>query len=670
MVGVPPIVVCAGRRLRPALTSLFSAARIALGLLWGWGAAAQAPAPAPRDPLMSLLMTQPRTDIPANVTAVAEFDPPAVRPGELAVYRVAFNALEESITWPEKVPAPAGINLRAGGHGQVMQFGGGGYVPRTCFDYHLRVARAGEVVLPSFVVQVGGKPVTVPSARLVVTPSPPAGTAPATQIILELPVTNLFVGQTVRARVMLPSNPAGQIQVLAQVQVNGDGLLVDAGTARQQISPVARAGRMVTAFVYETTLTPLKAGKLTVLAQGFTAGNRFSGPIVISGNVTIPGGVPQFNLVDCEPIELNVRSLPQDGELPGFTGAIGHLSLDPPRLTPNQVQAGDTVKLSVTVHGDGSVARLPAPPPPVARDWQIFSGATEPAPAQPFVVPPPGTPPESSPGVPGAAIVFTSTLIPLAENVRATPVIPFSYFDPARAVYVSLPIPAVPLTVKPSPSPADLAALARADTEPAGTEKEPVLGDLASTPGLTAGSLVPLQRRVWFPLVQCAPALAFAALWGWDRRRRYLEQHPRILLCRHARRALHRERRAMRRAVQAGDAPGFATAAVNAMRVACAPHYPAEPAALVGADVLALLPITEVPVKPSDLDEFGELMAGQALTVSPKVVTSPFGELVRRFFTVTDAGRFGGSAADAAALLPRAPEVEQLLGVLEAKLCV
>lgn len=42
---------------------------------------AQAPAPAsPRpDPLMSLLMSQPRTEISSNVIAAAEFDPPVVR---------------------------------------------------------------------------------------------------------------------------------------------------------------------------------------------------------------------------------------------------------------------------------------------------------------------------------------------------------------------------------------------------------------------------------------------------------------------------------------------------------------------------------------------------------------------------------------------------------------
>jgi hypothetical protein len=78
------------------------------------------------------------------------------------------------------------------------------------------------------------------------------------------------------------------------------------------------------------------------------------------------------------------------------------------------------------------------------------------------------------------------------------------------------------------------------------------------------------------------------------------------------------------------------------MRVACSPHYPAEPRALVGSDVLALLP---------QADRSG-----------------PQGQLVRRCFALTDAVRFGPAAADPRELLPLQPELEQVLEKLEEKL--
>jgi hypothetical protein len=130
-------------------------------------------------------------------------------------------------------------------------------------------------------------------------------------------------------------------------------------------------------------------------------------------------------------------------------------------------------------------------------------------------------------------------------------------------------------------------------------------------------------------------------LWTWDRRRRYLEQHPDIVRRRRARRALNRERRRLRKAARRKDAPTFATSAVNAMRVACAPHYPAEARALVGADIIPIL----------ETDS-----------------TQPQGDLVRRFFALTDAVRFGKAAPNGHELLSLEPQLEQVLDQLEAKL--
>src|SRR5205823_3906522 len=149
-------------------------------------------------------------------------------------------------------------------------------------------------------------------------------------------------------------------------------------------------------------------------------------------------------------------------------------------------------------------------------------------------------------------------------------------------------IPPVPVKVLPGRAPGDWQAISQTAPEP-DEEKEPELSGLAPAPGRTAWSLVPWQRQAWFPLVQLAPAALFAGLWGWDRRRRYLEEHPNVVLRRRARRALRRERRALKEAARSQDGQRFAATAVNAMRIACAPHFPAEPRALVGSDVLQLL---------------------------------------------------------------------------------
>ena len=351
-------------------------------------------------------------------------------------------------------------------------------------------------------------------------------------------------------------------------------------------------------------------------------------------------------MLESDPIELNVRPLPTEGQLPGFAGAIGSFVLGPPRLATNVLRVGDPVKLIVTVtnRGDDPQARLVAPPPPKARDWQIFADNNY-APAQlawpprRVMLAPNGL--LAEPNSPEGFVTFAYTLIPLTTAVSATPPIPYSYFDPTSGSYADLTIPPVPVTVKPGVAPADLAALRQAGSA-AKPEKEPVLSGLATARGWTAASLVPPQQQTWFPLIQLAPAAAFLGLLSWDRRRRYLEQHPDVLLRRRARRALRRQWRILRRAARAADAPRFAAAAVRAMRVACAPHYPAEPRALVGADVLPLL---------SEPDRSGHP-----------------GEVVRRFFAVTDATDFSTSSPNPADLLALQPDLEQVLQRLEDKL--
>jgi hypothetical protein len=460
--------------------------------------------------------------------------------------------------------------------------------------------------------------------------------------VLDLPVTNLFVGQAVSARVILPGTPGGVVQGLAQPQISGQGFLLDLGGARQRIEMMPQNGANLASFIYETTLTPIKTGKFPIFAQGFTAGNRFSGPIVITGVATIPGGPPQYTLLESDPVELNIRPLPTEGQLPGFSGAIGSFAVGAPKLESDVLRVGDPVKLTVTVTnlGDGLLARLVSPPPPQVRDWQVFAASGF---ASAQLMPPTRAAPWQPPtGGAQSVVVFHYVLIPLTETARATPPIPFSCFDPRTGRYADLTIPSVPVTVQPGAAPADFQALLRPVSTAGEPDKELVLCGLAASRGRTAASLVPPQQQAWFPLIQLAPAAAFFGLWNWDRRRRYLEQHPDILLRRRARRALRHQWRILRRAARAADGPRFAAASVSALRVACAPHYPAEARALVGADVLPLLPESDRAGRP--------------------------GEIVRRFFDVTDATDFSTAPQHPADLLPLQPELERVLQHLEEKL--
>ena len=343
--GSPSIHGPGGVILRPSAFGLRASALINLLLL-----ATVLPLPAqpasapPRDPFMSLMVSQPQIHISDAPQATASFDPPVVRPGERAFYRVVFNALEESIEWPAKLTAPPQLETRPGAHGQFLQSTGTSLEPHTSFNYRVRASRLGPCTMPEFVVQVYGKAVTVPAAQLLVVSEPPAGVRATPMAGLEIPVTNLVVGQAVSMRIVLPGLPPGFGQGLGGPQLSGQGVLVDLGAARVRIESLPRGGSYGPSFTYETTLTPVTTGKLQVFAQGFTSGSRSSGPVVINGGMTVPGFPAQFTLLESEPVELNVRPLPTEGALPGFTGAIGSFAVGPPRLTTNVLRVGDLVK--------------------------------------------------------------------------------------------------------------------------------------------------------------------------------------------------------------------------------------------------------------------------------------------------------------------------------------
>jgi hypothetical protein len=326
--------------------------------------------------------------------------------------------------------------------------------------------------------------------------------------------------------------------------------------------------------------------------------------------VTIPGGQPSYVLLVSDEVEINVRTLPSEGKRPGFTGAVGKYFHDPPQLSTNRLRVGELAHLSVMFHGEGDLSRLKPPVPPRSRDWQII----------------PDNPPDTG-----------YTLIPLTDEARETPAIPFSYFDPEAGKYVDLTIPSLPVTVIGEGLPTHLQTT-DGESESAASLK---LSMLAPVPGKTAGSLEPLQMRGWFVGLQLLPVIGFLALWQWDRRRRFLEAHPELVRRRQARRALRREKKHLQKAVAAGDAAAFVWHAVEAMRIAAAPRDAANPRALVCADVLAQLD--------------GADQRGRA------------GETVRKIFAAADA-QFADSAQTRVDCLALESHVEALLRQLEGKL--
>ena len=589
---------------------------------------AQSPAPTP-DPLMQLMLTQPSIEVSTNVEIQAVFDPPTTGVGEKTTYRVTINAISDSIKWPEDIYAPGELTLKQSARGQMLQPAGVALKPTTSINHHVHANAPGEFTIPEFKVKVYGRNITVPAARLLVSTNTTNAALRPARLFVELAETNVYCGQPVKVRVLMPSTLGNFMQALQQVQLNGDGILLDQSAVRQRVQQMEFNGRTGPTFIYESTLTPLVAGQIDVTAQAFSAGNQFSGGITISGNTVIQGGPAQYKLLDSDPVQINIQPLPRSGELPGFNGAIGKFILDPPQLSTNRVRVGDALKLLVTFRTDGEIKRLLAPPPPAVTNWQMLPPLPE------------GglTMSATTAGI-SSAQTFSYTLIPLTNNMTTTPEIPFCYFDSSQKKYVDLTIPAMPITVLAGAATAEAQKIAQAAAATTDESKLKLSG-LAATTGRVA-SLSPLQRSSAFLWGQLVPLFGFIGLWLCDRRRRFYEAHPDVLVRKRARRALRRERVELNKAAQVNDAARFVELAVSAMRIGSAPHFPAAPRALVGRDVLELL------------DEV-ERCGGE-------------GEAVRKIFSTTDAARFSNVAAEKSDLLALRANLDRVLDKLDATL--
>src|SRR6185503_4694319 len=260
--------------------------------------------------------------------------------------------------------------------------------------------------VPAYTVTASGKTLTVPAAKLAVVAPGAAPVAESPRLMIEIPPGDIYVGMSVPVRVILTDPGDNSVQGLTQVQIVGDTFFADTTSMRQRREISNRNGRPTAAAIAEINVTPLREGTQPLIAQCYAILNRNS--------TSRLSQILSYNpLLDTEPTNVIVKRVPAEGELPGFTGAIGSFQLEPPRATPESVRAGDPLTLKVTMRGEGNFGRFLPPRTQTSGDWQVFPPTSEVPPANPMVK--------------QGAVSFTYTMIPQSDRAQGTPPVPFSY---------------------------------------------------------------------------------------------------------------------------------------------------------------------------------------------------------------------------------------------------
>jgi len=117
------------------------------------------------------------------------------------------------------------------------------------------------------------------------------------------------------------------------------------------------------------------------------------------------------------PLEVAVRSLPTDGQPEGFKGLVGTFQARA-TLSESTVALGESVTMTVTVVGDGSLAGLKLPPVEEGLGFRVYDDQPE---IQAAV----------QDGVFLSKATFRRAVVPEQEGLLALPAVSFVVFDPS-----------------------------------------------------------------------------------------------------------------------------------------------------------------------------------------------------------------------------------------------
>jgi len=445
---------------------------------------------------------------PAAVRVYAKVD------AETAIYQgedFTYSIVVEGGGRPNKIDISplAAFNPRSAGSGTSMNVVNDRTTVTYSENYAITAGKAGTMHLPAVTVVVGGQ--TYTTNPVDVTISQP-GTTDRMSLESLISEKQCYVGQplvmtvkwVVTTRVQqgafdVPvfksddfyiedvSEPA---KALPQEQPTIHGVPVTVTEERQLIRGVEGA-----ILSFRKVLIPKRSGRLrldpvTVFANMAVGRER-------TDNLFNPYQIKfQRVSVQSNPVELDVRPLPETDKPPQFYGLVGRYTITA-SATPTKVNVGDPITLTIRIGGNPYLKPVQWPAleqvPELAANFKI--------PAE-----------KASPVLEGGFKVFTQTLRANSDAVTQVPVISLAYFDPERGVYTVAKTEPIPLEVAPSKVLTNVDVQGTASTPAGAKDVSPVQ---AIRKGLSANYYGPeVLENQSFSILSVITSPVYAVLWS------------------------------------------------------------------------------------------------------------------------------------------------------------
>ena len=331
-------------------------------------------------------------------------------------------------------PAPPvvdGLEYHGANQSSQMSIIGTQVTQRSTHTFRFVGRREGKFVIPSVAVTAGGQQVNTEPLTLTVKAGAPARSAGDIAFAVIEPLkAKAFVGEDIGVVIRGYLDAGVRWNALDKPQFTADGFnmrdILPGKQGEQELS-----GKRYVTVVYQTVVTPTKAGKLKLGQVKLRA--QYSGPRANNRYDPFPGfGRMQEMELTAPAIEFEVLPLPSAGKPKDFAGAIGNFTFEGTG-SPAKVKVGEPITMNLVVKGTGNFDRITVPPLAEPDGWNVYDSENSFTPSDQL------------------ATIGTKTFkLPVSPLVAKTtiPVFAFTFFNPDTGKYVTLKNAETPLVVE------------------------------------------------------------------------------------------------------------------------------------------------------------------------------------------------------------------------------
>jgi hypothetical protein len=479
-----------------------------------------------------------RAESPTVTAVLTSSETEVDRPVQLQIKVVG----DSNATPPNDISVD-GLDIRYSGQSQLVEGRNLRFTYSFIYNYTILPLKGGTFTIPPQVVRTASGVLRTPPLSLNVSPNDNgttnsmrrgSGNALGEKDIvfaeLVIPTTSAYVGEVIPAEIRLGINNRVPHRLIEAATLSGQGF-----TAQRMPNPEQTLesvnGRSYEIITFKTAITPVKSGKLEIAAKDAKAivqiprrgGSRPRSPFDIFGtddpfsdpffNDPFAGSGEQRELkFSSDTTTIEVKPLPPNAP-PNFSGAVGNFALATD-VKPKNAQVGDPLTVTASISGRGNFDRVTAPSLENERGWHTY---------------PPGSnfKPDDDIGISGTK-TFEMVLTP-NEPKKAVPPLLFSYFNPIKESYVTLRGDKLPIVVEGGAGPSVTPAIASAATPnaprarpTAAPQGQDILYQRTDHGGW-GQTFIPVFQRPEFWAAQAIPFLGLIGFFGWEMRKRRLE---------------------------------------------------------------------------------------------------------------------------------------------------